>query len=194
MLGTSHTIRQRRVRLGRGAPLPWALLWLALSTAALVPGTGSPAYGLDCGSPVWVAPATGVVIDPFRPPAHVGAPGNRGWEMDTAALAVVRAAAAGVVRFGGPVGGRLHVSISHCDGTRTTYSFLLSVAVSPGQRVEAGQPIALAADRFHFGAIRGGSYVDPATLLGVSGRATRARLVPVRGHVSVDSPSVGGFR
>ncbi len=180
MLGTSREIRRRGPH--RRVRPAWVLLSVALSIAALVPCTGSPARGLGCGSPYWVAPAAGVVLDPFRPPAHVGAPGNRGWEMGTAALAVVHAAAAGVVHFSGPVGGRLHVSIAHCDGTRTTYSFLHSTAVSRGQRVEAGRPIALAAGRFHFGAIRGGSYVDPATLLGVPRRPNRARLIPVRGH------------
>ena len=121
-------------------------------------------------------PVAGPVVDPFRPPAHVGAPGNRGLEFATRPGSPVTAAAAGIVVFAGQVAGRRHVTVAHADGVRTSYSFLRSVAVGAGQRVEAGQVLGTAGTSLHFGARIGKAYVDPAVLLGATGRA---RLVPL---------------
>ena len=121
-------------------------------------------------------PSDGVVVDPFRPPAHPGAPGNRGLEYATRPGSAVRAAAAGAVTFAGRVAAALHVTVAHADGVRTSYSFLAGVAVRAGQAVEAGHVLGTAGTSFHFGARIGEAYVDPAVLLGTAGPV---RLVPV---------------
>ena len=108
-------------------------------------------------------PTEGIVVDPFRPPAHPGAPGNRGLEYATRPGSPVRAAAAGVVTFAGQVAGGRHVTVAHADGVRTSYSFLAAVAVRAGQAVEAGQVLGTTGTSFHFGARIGEAYVDPAT-------------------------------
>ena len=115
------------------------------------------------------------MIDAFRPPAHVGAPGNRGLEYATRPGTAVRAAAGGVVTFAGKVGPGRHVTVAHADGVRTSYSFLRTVAVRATQQVAAGQILGVAGDSLHFGARIGEAYVDPAVLLGEAGRV---RLVP----------------
>lgn len=126
-----------------------------------------------------VEPVAGEVADRFRPPEHFGGPGNRGWEYRTSPGSAVSAAAAGVVAFAGPIGGRLYVSIDHSDGLRTSYSWLASVSVVRGQRVAQGTPLGVSGARFHFGVRRDGAYVDPARLFGER-RGSFVRLVPGR--------------
>ncbi len=120
----------------------------------------------------------GVIVDPFRPPAHPGAPGNRGLEYATRPGSAVRAAAAGIVTFAGRVGSGRHVTVAHADGVRTSYSFLRSVAVRTGQSVGSGGVLGTTGASFHFGARIAEAYVDPAVLLGIGGPA---RLVPLVG-------------
>ena len=122
------------------------------------------------------APVEGIVVDPFRPPEHPGAPGNRGLEYATRPGSPVRAAAPGVVTFAGQVGSGRHVTVAHADGVRTSYSFLAGITVRAGQAVGAGVVLGTSGSSFHFGARIGEAYVDPAALLGIAGRA---RLVPV---------------
>lgn len=109
-------------------------------------------------------PVDGVVVDGFRPPAHIGAPGNRGWEYATAPGTPVRSVIGGVVAFAGPVAGNLYVSVDHPGGLRTTYSFLADVTVSAGQMVGIGTTLGHTDTRFHFGLRRNGDYLDPALL------------------------------
>jgi murein DD-endopeptidase MepM/ murein hydrolase activator NlpD len=120
-------------------------------------------------------PVEAPVVDSFRPPVHVGAPGNRGLEYDTTPGTPVRAAKAGTVTFAGPVGGSWAVTILHVDGLRTSYSFLAATAVAAGESVTVGQVIGLTGGSFHFGARVGDHYVDPASLFGPV--RSRARLV-----------------
>ncbi len=115
------------------------------------------------------------MVDAFRPPAHVGAPGNRGLEYATRPGTAVRSAAPGVVLFAGRVGSGRHVTVAHPDGVRTSYSFLRTVAVAAGERVESGDILGTTGASLHFGARIGEAYVDPAVLLGAT---VRARLVP----------------
>lgn len=124
-------------------------------------------------------PVVGIIVDPFRPPSHPGAPGNRGLEYATRPGSAVRAAAAGVVAFAGRVGSGRHVTVAHADGVRTSYSFLASVAVRAGQPVDAGGVLGTTGSSFHFGARIADAYVDPAVLLGIGGPA---RLVPMAGR------------
>lgn len=127
-------------------------------------------------------PVDGIVVDGFRPPAHIGAPGNRGWEYSTTPGTPVRASLGGVVAFAGPVAGNLHVSVDHPGGLRTTYSFLADVVVSVGQTVRIGTTLGHADGRFHFGLRRGATYLDPA-LLFRRAPAGPPRLVPRPGRV-----------
>lgn len=124
---------------------------------------------------IYRAPVDAPVIDGFRPPPRVGAPGNRGLEYATRPGTAVRAAAPGVVTFAGQVGRARHVTVLHPDGVRTSYSFLRTVAVRAGQQVERGDVVGTAGSSLHFGARIGVAYVDPAVLLHPAGRA---RLVP----------------
>jgi len=124
-------------------------------------------------------PVEGAIVDPFRPPAHPGAPGNRGLEYATRPGSAVRAAAAGIVTFAGRIGAGRHVTVAHADGVRTSYAFLASVAVRTGQSVADGGVLGTTGASFHFGARIGEAYVDPAVLLGIGGPA---RLVPLAGR------------
>ena len=132
----------------------------------------------------YIEPVAGRVVDWFRRPAHIGAPGNRGWEYETQPDSPVVATGAGHVRFAGQVGGSLYVSINHPDGVRTTYSHVKDIAVKKGDFVEQGSVLASTKGRsFHFGAIRDGDYIDPAELMGQVGPKS-ARLVPRGGILS----------
>jgi hypothetical protein len=103
-------------------------------------------------------------VDGYRPPAHIGAPGNRGWEYRTEPGTVVVAAGDGVVVWAGPVGGSDYVSIQHPDGRRTTYSHVITIGVDVGDVVSAGEPIATSGERLHFGVRVGDEYRDPGEL------------------------------
>ena len=132
----------------------------------------APPDGVVTYRPPVVAP----VLDPFRAPASRYGPGNRGIEYDTWSGQPVVAAAAGVVAFAGPVAGERHVTIGHADGVRTSYSYLATIEVAVGQRIEQGTQVGTAGDTFHFGARIGEVYIDPAILFG-SG-PTEVVLVP----------------
>ena len=90
----------------------------------------------------------------------------------------MRAAGRGVVTFAGPVAGALHVTVTHPDGVRTSYSFLAEVRVVAGQEVAGGHVVGVAGARLHVGARRGDEYVDPASLWGAGG-PPRVHLVPL---------------
>lgn len=141
----------------------------------------SPAAHARTGPPsgdvvTYRPPVEAPVSDGFRPPAHVGGPGNRGLEYATRPGSAVRAAAPGSVTFAGRVGAGLHITVAHPDGVRTSYSFLRTIAVRAHERVARGQVLGTSGASFHFGARLGDVYVDPAVLIGT---ARPARLVPV---------------
>ncbi len=121
-------------------------------------------------------PVDAPVVDPFRPPATTYGPGNRGLTYDLAPATRVRASAPGEVVFAGPVAGTLHVTVLHADGLRTSYSFLESISVVRGQRVDAGDIVGAGGLGFHFGVRDGSAYLDPAGLFG--GLEIRVHLVP----------------
>ncbi|WP_419914997.1 murein hydrolase activator EnvC family protein [Candidatus Poriferisodalis sp.] len=104
----------------------------------------------------------GTVVDPFRPPDNPYGPGNRGLEFATQPGSAFWAAADGVVSFAGPVGGRLHVTVSHPDGLRVSYSGVATIGVRRGERVQQGQQLGTTGDRLHVGVRRGETYLDPA--------------------------------
>lgn len=152
----------------------------AIAVVAVLASAASavPAVALQRDGPVFRPPVEAPVADPFRPPEDRYGPGNRGIEYDTLPGQIVRAAATGTVSFAGAVAGSLYVTVDHGDGLVSSYSYLLRVSVRAGGRVSQGQVIAIAGDRLHFGVRVNGSYVDPATFIGV--RRIRVRLVPLR--------------
>lgn len=127
------------------------------------------------------APTSGPVVDPFRPPAHIGAPGNRGLEYGNPLWAGVYAAADGVVWFSGMVAGNGVVSIFHADGVKTTYSGMTDVWALEGATIRQGESIGQAGRNIHFGAVLGDHYLDPQILIDESQGSARPRLVPTTG-------------
>jgi murein DD-endopeptidase MepM/ murein hydrolase activator NlpD len=128
---------------------------------------------------VYRPPVDAPVADRFRPPPTAYGAGNRGLEYFTNPGEPIRAAAGGQVSFAGRVGASLHVSVVHPDGLRTTYSYLRSIRVQRGERVEAGHVLGEAGERFHLGARVGSAYLDPEVLFADAlRRGGRARLVP----------------
>ena len=122
----------------------------------------------------WTWPVIGPVIRGFDPPDTPFGSGHRGIDIAAPVGTPVVSAAAGVVSFAGPVGGRLFVTIDHGGGLESTYSFLSSIAVRRGAAVAQGQVIAASGtghvgDRIpnlHFGVKLNDAYVDPLEYLG----------------------------
>ena len=143
-----------------------------------VPAAAQPASSLEFV--IYESPVPAPVIDPFRPPAHIGAPGNRGLEYGVNGGEWVQASAPGTVTFAGLVAQTWYVTIQHDDGIRTTYGHIGSLSVRQGQFVLPGTVIATALPGFHFSARVGDTYLDPAVLLEPPPLAKApARLVPV---------------
>ena len=157
---------------------------LAAVCASVLIGGTAPAAAQTAPAPTYIWPVEGTVVDPFRPPAHAYGPGNRGLEFATRPGAPFWAAGDGVVSFAGPVGGRLHVTVSHPDGLRVSYSGVASIAVDRGDRVRQGQQLGTVSDRLHVGVRRGEVYLDPAQIFAPAASADprssggRPRLVP----------------
>lgn len=124
-------------------------------------------------------PIDAPVTDPFRLPACLWCPGNRGIEYGPAPGSPVTAAAAGEVDFVGTVAGTRYVVVEHADGLRATYGFLGGVRVRVGDQVAAGDWLATSTDRFYFGLRDGDRPVDPTPWLGSIRYPTR--LVPLDG-------------
>ncbi|WP_419854079.1 murein hydrolase activator EnvC family protein [Candidatus Poriferisodalis sp.] len=137
----------------------------------------------------YIWPVHGTVVDPFRPPTHRYGPGNRGLEFATQPGSAFWAAADGIVSFAGQVGGRLHVTVSHPDGLRVSYSGVASTSVRRGERVQQRQQLGTTGDRLHVGVRRGETYLDPAQIFG-SSRSTSGQSSLGRPHLVPSSPSV----
>ena len=147
-----------------------ALLVGVASISAAAPASAAP------DPPAYLPPVDAPVVDGFRPPTTPFGAGNRGLEYGTDPGAPVTAVAHGRVTFAGSVAGTLHVTVLHGDGVRTTYSFLQRVDVVIGQAVRQGDQVGLSDGHLHFGARRGDSYFDPASLFGAG--APAVHLVP----------------
>ena len=137
---------------------------LTLWSTLLVP---CPAMAVGTGTEAsYATPTRGRLVDGFRPPASEWDPGNRGHEYATGEGDPVTVSAPGVVLFAGSVGTARHVTVLHPDGLRTSYAFLVEVAVVEGAVLEAGAMVGLSGGRFLF-SIRdaGGRYLDPMSVL-----------------------------
>ena len=122
----------------------------------------------------YLPPVDAVVVDHFRPPAHVGAPGNRGLEYSPEPGQPVWASAEGVVVFAGAVAYNRFVTVQHRDGLRTAYGYLGWIAVEEGDWVDAGQLLGSTSERFFFSVRAGDTYLDPGLVLTTG----HVRLVP----------------
>jgi murein DD-endopeptidase MepM/ murein hydrolase activator NlpD len=113
------------------------------------------------------------VVRAFAAPATRYGPGHRGTDLAVPVRGRVRSAADGTVTFAGVVAGRGVIVIVHADGIRTEYEPVRSVVVA-GMHVRRGEVIAYVRgthdrcppDRcLHWAARRGGTYLDPMSLL-----------------------------
>ena len=190
-------LRRRRRHHRPRRPRWWARR-LATGLAAIlacvppIVDPARPALAAEAAPLVHTPPVDAPVVDPFRPPAGPYGPGNRGIEYATRPGTAVRASAAGTVTFVGQVGGRLHVTVAHADGVRTSYSFLATTSVALGRPVAGGDLVGTAGSRLHFGARRGAEYIDPATLFGAG--AAVVELLPLDPPTREEraSPGVAG--
>jgi murein DD-endopeptidase MepM/ murein hydrolase activator NlpD len=177
------------------AVLPVALLAVVGCTAPAPPSPAAPPPGPAQRPPsarlaVPTAPALTLchlppvdapVSDGFRPPTHRWGPGNRGLTYATTPGSPVRASAPGVVRFAGRIGPHAYVAVVHADGLRTTYSYLATIRVRAGKVLTGRTTVGTTGRTFHFGVLLGGTYLDPATVLGRGCHRRRAVLVPLGG-------------
>ncbi len=157
-----------------------AALAVMVAAAALIGPLAAPVRAGDTPAPPeavqYRPPVDAPLADDFRPPETPYGAGNRGIDYAAVEGQPVLAAAGGEVVFAGRVGADLHVVILHADGIRTSYSFLSTVAVGRGDRLEAGHVLGSAgAGGLHFGARSGDTYLDPLALLGL--RQGRVHLV-----------------
>lgn len=162
--------------------------------AKRVPGLAAPPAE-DRSWPVeGPAGAPPTVVRGWKPPPTPWAAGHRGVDLAASAGAVVRAAAPGQVSFTGTVAGRgvltIEVSRSGRPPLRTSYE-PVRPTVRKGQRVTAGQPVAVLQHDgpfhcrepcLHWGLRRGKTYLDPLSLLPQSIlHGAPSRLLPIFG-------------
>lgn len=133
----------------------------------------------------WPLPGAPQPVRRFDPPPQPWAAGHRGVDLAAKPGVVVRASAAGVIRYAGVIAGRPVLSVLHDNGLRTTYEPVQPL-VSTGDRVEGGAPIGVllsghpgcrVAACLHWGLRDGERYLDPLTLVGLG----RVRLLPMVG-------------
>lgn len=162
-------------------------LLTALTLLLAVTGALAPAV-----QAAWHWPVSGDVITPYRNGTDPYASGqHRGIDIAAPAGAVVRAAAAGEVRFAGTAGSSgLTVSVRTGDGYDTSYLHLSSVSVRAGTRVTAGARLGAvgttgtrssAAPHLHFGVRTAESrhaYHDPLRFLSPPPAASRPPAAP----------------
>lgn len=134
--------------------------WVVLAPSAVAPARAA-------GD--WWWPVVGPVIQGFDPPDTPFGSGHRGIDIAVAPGSPVRAPAAGIVTFAGPVGGRLFLTIDHGASLESTYSWLDAVIARRGDTIERGQVIGRSGTghpgavvtHLHFGVRLLDAYVDP---------------------------------
>ncbi len=137
---------------------------------------------LDRGLP-W--PAEGLVVSPFASPRRGHQ--HRGIDIKVREGTPLRAVAGGVVTMAAESYGsygRL-VMLQHEDGVTSYYGHNMKNLVVAGQRVEAGEPVALAGhsgnascDHVHFEVHVKGLPIDPMSALGRKGATTTVAAQP----------------
>ena len=134
----------------------------------------------------YLPPVNSAIVDPFRAPACLYCPGNRGLEYQPVSGSIVIAAAAGEVEFNGVVAGVRYIVVSQVDGRSATYGRLSASRVPVGASVGRGDVLGTTTERFYFGLREGNRYVDPAPFLAVL--RYRPRLVPADGSLPRRAP------
>jgi hypothetical protein len=160
------------------------------ATPALV-AVADPARAGPWTWPVGSPASPPSVVRSFAPPDRPWLAGHRGVDLEADVGTTVRSAGAGVVSYAGRLAGRGVVAVVHGD-LRTTYE-PVTAAVSVGLQVAAGEAIGrlefpghcVPAACLHWGLLRGGTYLDPLSLL--SGGSVR--LLPL-GGAAVAGPAV----
>ncbi len=157
---------------------------MVLLVAVLAAAVGGPSSAGRGTAGRYRAPVAGAVevVRPFQPPPGPYAAGHRGADLALSGGAAVLAAGAGTVSCAGTVVDRGVVVVVHADGISTEYEPVAPL-VRPGEPVAAGQPVGTlsgphagcATSCLHWGARRGGVYLDPMSLLRPLGVV---RLVP----------------
>ncbi|MEU3525649.1 M23 family metallopeptidase [Streptomyces sp. NPDC038707] len=181
-----HTTFWTAVPLVLAAALLTPLAWADAPLPAPPTAPAPPVPALARAWPVGTRPP---VLRGWRPPATVYGPGHRGVDLAAPAGSPVRAVAPGRVLFAGRVAGRGVVSLA-VGGTdlRTTYE-PVRASVREGDEVAAGAVAGTleagahcgGAPCLHWGLLRGGTYLDPLSLLPpwlLNGGPSR--LLPVR--------------
>jgi murein DD-endopeptidase MepM/ murein hydrolase activator NlpD len=143
-------------------------------------GLLAPAAGVRdfaAGDWKWPVGPPHSVSRPFEAPPTRFAAGHRGIDITTAPGLRVYAPAPGVVSFAGVVVDRPLLSIAH-PGDLVSSLEPVQPAVTPGERVSAGQLVGVvasgghcAAGCLHFGVRLHGQYVSPILMLGSIPRA-----------------------
>ncbi|GAB2759539.1 M23 family metallopeptidase [Streptomyces bullii] len=153
------------------APPPHRLVAADAGAGAPAADTEVPAIGR-----AWPVGARPEVLRSWEPPATRYGRGHRGVDLAAAPGTPVRAVTAGRVSFAGRVAGRGVVSVE-LRGTgdpplRTTYE-PVTASVKKDEEVAAGEVIGTVdptgshctAPCVHWGLLRGGTYLDPLSLL-----------------------------
>ncbi|MFH9403327.1 murein hydrolase activator EnvC family protein [Streptomyces sp. NPDC017638] len=161
----------------------WTALPLLLAAALLIPPARAdapppappeaPGPEVPALARAWPVGSRPPVLRGWRPPPTVYGPGHRGVDLAAPPGSPVRAVAPGRVLFAGRVAGRGVVSLE-LRGTdlRTTYE-PVRASVGKGDEVTAGEVVGTLeagphcgpASCVHWGLLRGGTYLDPLSLL-----------------------------
>ncbi|MET8942965.1 peptidoglycan DD-metalloendopeptidase family protein [Streptomyces sp. NPDC004542] len=184
---------QRRAGLGLLLPATLTvtvLTSLAWAEAPAPPAPAAPQEPVPAIGRAWPVGTRPAVVRGWEPPATVYGRGHRGVDLAAPAAAPVRAVAAGRVSFAGRVAGRGVVSVELTGtGLRTTYE-PVTPSVRTGDEVAAGEVVGsteatgghCAGGCLHWGLLRGGTYLDPLSLLPPwLLRRGPSRLLPVLG-------------
>ena len=159
----------------------------ALAVALTIVPLGSAVAQRPPASELWLIPPVDRAISRhFEAPSSAYGPGHRGIDFVVAKGTLVRAAAAGTVKFAGKVAGRRAVTVAHTGGLETTYSVLSEIRVSKGEEVTRGRFLGVSGSAhsghtsgLHFGVKLNGAYVDPALFLGPLDLSAALHLAPV---------------
>lgn len=178
----------------RGAAGGWRAALIALWALAL---TLLPAPGAEAVAATRVWPVAGAVVGGFDPPKLAWGSGHRGVDLAGAAGQPVVAAADGRISWVGVIAGVPSLTVSHSDGSRTTYQ-PVQAQVSLGETVAAGDTVGtLLAGHcatgvcLHLGLKRGDTYLDPVSWLAAGG--WEVRLLPAHAQVSPLNSSIGAL-
>src|SRR5262245_22862718 len=126
-------MRHRRRRPGIACAFLAALVAVVALTASARPAVA--AARTESTNDGWRKPVDGKVVRAFAAPSAAFGPGHRGVDLAAPSGTAVRAAGIGTVTFAGDVAGALHVVVTHRNGLRTSYSFLLDISVAVGDSV-----------------------------------------------------------